>query len=446
MLLLLLLYVLAGVVRGLEVLTVHGPVVGEERQETDPRTGHQLTWTQYLNIPYAAAPVGERRFRPPSGPESWVEPRYAGQQNLTICPQLGGPGVLYGRSDEDCLYLHLHVPQSQSDRPQAVMVWIHGGGFMSGDGTPDSFGPQYWMAHGVIIVTINYRLGPLGYLSLGLEDIPGNMGQLDQVMALTWVQDNIAVFGGDPELVTIFGQSAGAAAVTYQMFSERSRGLFRRVIAQSGLGGFMPSFHHHQESQAARYGNNAALLLGCVRPDHRAACLREKSVVAVQSLDLPEELLSQPCIDQAQSSPALAANPLDLVRSGNYQADIDIMLGVNEDDGLLISEYFIPAPSLYDVLNQLWDFLGPFALFEEHHTEITAADIEIATEILKFYIGEEGPEGLGPEKFRNITEMFTDSFFWFGNYLFLQHHLQHSTGKTYQYRFSYDVSPPVVSD
>ena len=129
------------------------------------------------------------------------------------------------------------------------------------------------------------------------------------------------------------------------------------------------------------------------------------------------------------------------MRSGHYQVDIDIMLGVNEDDGLLISEYFIPAPSLYDVLNQLWDFLGPFALFEEHHTEITAADIEIATEILNFYTAEEGPDGLGPEKFRNLTEMFTDSFFWFGNYLFLKHHLQHSTGKTYQYRFSYDVSP-----
>ena len=252
LLLLLLLYVLAGVVRGLEVLTVHGPVVGEERQETDPRTGHQLTWTQYLNIPYAAAPVGERRFRPPSKPDPWLEPRQSSrlQQNLTICPQLGGPGGgLYGRSDEDCLYLHLAVPPVSPPSLLPVMVWLHGGGFMSGDGTPQSFGPQYWMGHGVIIVTINYRLGPLGYLSLGLEEVPGNMGQLDQVMALTWVRDNIALFGGDPGLVTIFGQSAGAAAVSYQMFSETSRGLFRRVIAQSGLGGFMPSFHHHQARQ-----------------------------------------------------------------------------------------------------------------------------------------------------------------------------------------------------
>ena len=132
------------------------------------------------------------------------------------------------------------------------MVWIHGGGFSSGDGTPDSFGPQYLVVHGVIIITINYRLGPLGYLSLGTEEVPGNMGQMDQIMALQWVQDNIANFGGDKDLVTVFGQSAGAAASTYHLFSPQADGLMRRVIAQSGLGGFSPSFHHYQEEQATK--------------------------------------------------------------------------------------------------------------------------------------------------------------------------------------------------
>ena len=98
----------------------------------------------------------------------------------------------------------------------------------------------------VIVVAVNYRLSYLGFLYMGTEAVPGNAGLRDQALALTWVRDNIALFGGDPGLVTIFGQSAGAAAVSYQMFSETSRGLFRRVIAQSGLGGFMPSFHHHQ--------------------------------------------------------------------------------------------------------------------------------------------------------------------------------------------------------
>ena len=123
---------------------------------------------------------------------------------------------------------------------------------MSGDGTPDSFGPQYLVVHGVIIVTINYRLGPLGYLSLGTEEVPGNMGQMDQVMALQWVQNNIEMFGGDKSSVTVFGESAGAAAATYHLFSPQAEGLMRRVIADSGLRGFMPSFHHYQEEQATK--------------------------------------------------------------------------------------------------------------------------------------------------------------------------------------------------
>ena len=90
--------------------------------------------------------------------------------------------------------------------------------------------------------------------------------------------------------------------------------------------------------------------------------------------------------------------------------------------------------------SELWNFLGPFALFEEHHKEISPRDIEIATEILNFYTGGGGPQTLSPDNFWNVTEMFTDSFFWVGNYLFLRDHLRHSTGKTYQYRFSYNVS------
>ena len=234
MLLLVLVARLAGA-GGLTVETQHGPVQGEVRSQLDPRLGREVAWTQFSNIPYAAPPTGDLRFRPPAPPPAWTTPPPpAADQNLTICPQLGGPGQLYGRSDEDCLYLHVAVPRVSPARVSpahvsglAVMVWIHGGGFMTGDGTPDSFGPGYWMAHGVIIVTINYRLGPLGYLSLGTEEVAGNMGQLDQVAALRWVQANIAQFGGDPDQVTIFGQSAGAAAVTYHLFSEQTRGLFR---------------------------------------------------------------------------------------------------------------------------------------------------------------------------------------------------------------------------
>ena len=140
-----------------------------------------MTWSSFTSIPYAAPPVGDLRFRPPVPPSPWTLPRYSQDINGTICPQiiLGG---LYPRSDEDCLYLNVHVPDHDTDELLPVMVWVHGGGFMSGDGTPESFGPLYFMSHGVIMVTINYRLGPLGYLTLGTDDIPGDDTSVPVIM------------------------------------------------------------------------------------------------------------------------------------------------------------------------------------------------------------------------------------------------------------------------
>ena len=237
----------------LQVETLDGPVLGSRRQYQDTRTGQLVTWTQYRGVPYAAPPLGELRFRPPQPADWWTQPRHvSAQQPDPICPQII-LGELSPQSDEDCLYLNIHVPDDPvSDDILPVMVWIHGGAYRGGSGTPQSFGPEYFMGHGVVVVTINYRLGPLGFLSLGSEDIGGNMGQLDQVAALHWVQDNIQEFGGNPDAVTIFGQSAGAYASTYHLFSPLTRGLFKRIIAQSGVGGFAPSFHHHQEADAAR--------------------------------------------------------------------------------------------------------------------------------------------------------------------------------------------------
>ena len=114
------------------------------------------------------------------------------------------------------------------------------------------YGPVYWAVHDVILVTINYRLGPLGFLTLGTDDAPGNQGLWDQHLALSWVQENIASFGGDPNLVTLTGESAGSFSATYHLFNPASKGLFRRVIAQSGIGGFSPAYHHYSGELAAR--------------------------------------------------------------------------------------------------------------------------------------------------------------------------------------------------
>lgn len=136
---------------------------------------------------------------------------------------------------EDCLYINVYTPEIKPKKPLPVMVWIHGGGFMSGSGNSDFYGPDFLMPQEVILVTFNYRLEVLGFLCLDTEDVPGNAGMKDQVAALRWVKRNIRSFGGNPDNVTIFGESAGSGSVSYHVVSPMSKGLFKRAIMQSGV-------------------------------------------------------------------------------------------------------------------------------------------------------------------------------------------------------------------
>ena len=137
------------------------------------------------------------------------------------------PGLVNGglaeASDEDCLYLDVFVPEVEAGGRLPVLVWLHGGGYTTGAGISERYGPLLYLSHEVLLVEVRYRLGPLGFLSLGTEDVPGNAGVRDQLAALTWVQDNIHSFGGDPSLVTVYGQSAGSFASTYHIMSPLAR-------------------------------------------------------------------------------------------------------------------------------------------------------------------------------------------------------------------------------
>lgn len=198
----------------------------------------------YKNIPYAAPPVAERRWRPPG-----EAPRWEGQRDATaygpLCIQAtpqGDPGVGPLPMSEDCLNLNVWRPVDVAD-PAPVMVWIHGGGLVNGSGTAPLYDGAHLARQGMVVVTLNYRLGRLGFFdhpALAAErpaDEPaGNYGLMDVIAALKWVRANISAFGGDPENVTIFGESAGGAIVTRMMISPAARGLFDRAVVQSGLG------------------------------------------------------------------------------------------------------------------------------------------------------------------------------------------------------------------
>ncbi|MFD6698194.1 MULTISPECIES: carboxylesterase/lipase family protein [unclassified Microbacterium] len=187
---------------------------------------------RFFGIPFAQPPVGDRRWRPPLEPVGWGGARPAWEFG-PICPQTSG-AVFTPRAtsqSEDCLYLNVWTGSTDSEAKQPVMVWIHGGGYLGGSGCEDGTDGASLAAHGVTVVSINYRLGAFGYLAD--PELGCNFGLLDQIAALRWVQRSIAGFGGDPGNITVFGQSAGGHAVRMLLEAPAARGLFHRAIVQS---------------------------------------------------------------------------------------------------------------------------------------------------------------------------------------------------------------------
>lgn len=181
--------------------TNYGQLMGESLS-----CGILCSYFSFKGIPYAAPPLGNLRFRAPIEPESWTGVREALNHGPS-CPA-ATPSLLMG---EDCLYLNVYTRSFTGNQP--VLVWLHGGGFMSGSGDSLVYGPEHLIEEDVIIVSLNYRVGALGFLSTGDANASGNYGLKDMILALKWIRENIANFGGDPNNVTIFGQSAGGAAV-----------------------------------------------------------------------------------------------------------------------------------------------------------------------------------------------------------------------------------------
>jgi len=230
----------------------------------------------FLGLPYAAPPTGNLRWRPPQPTAAWTGVRDATQFGPS-CPQAttGNPFLPPGTISENCLYLNVYTPTLRSGGDRPVLVWIHGGGLVQ-DGARNYDGSKL-AADGTVVVTINYRLGALGFLAHpALASRPGgaagNYGLMDQQAALRWVQANIAQFGGDPNHVTIAGQSAGGLSVLAQLVSPGARGLFQRAIVQSGT--FALTQQPLATAEAA--GQTFAKNVGCA--DQTAACLRSVPV------------------------------------------------------------------------------------------------------------------------------------------------------------------------
>lgn len=238
---------------------------------------------------------------------------------------------------EDCLYLNVWVPKSIRESANAsVMVWIHGGGYSSGSSVVDLYDAVYLSASmGVIVASLNYRVGSLGFLYLNSTEAPGNMGLLDQQLALQWIKDNAEYFGGNPDKLTIFGESAGAGATGYHLISPMSKHLSRRFILQSGCATAPWNF------QAPEEAKNGALrladIVGCKNDESIIDCLRQ---VPGKDLSIAESKLYKigrvampfvPTVDGV----FLPQSPFDLVENGNF-SDIEVLIGTTKEEGKTI--------------------------------------------------------------------------------------------------------------
>ncbi|CAH1787164.1 unnamed protein product [Owenia fusiformis] len=301
----------------------------------------------FRNIPYAAPPIGDLRFKPPQKNKPWSGVRDA-TEKAPECPQnaamsdilkdAGWPVEATRPMNEDCLRLDVFTPTLNEKAKLPVMVWIHGGGLMMGSNR--MYDGTVLAATDVVVVTINYRLGILAWLSTGDEDAPGNVGFLDQIQALKWVKENIESFGGDPDKVTIFGQSAGGASVVALCISSLGEGLFSRAIAQSGSLLYSDFLQPAESVRSAitelakavdcnETGNNKEII----------TCLRSKTYEDLANAPPPESIGYWPFLP-IYNDTFMPKHPQDMVRESDVQAHIkslDIMTGITENEGYLVS-------------------------------------------------------------------------------------------------------------
>jgi para-nitrobenzyl esterase len=288
----------------------------------------------YKGVPFAAPPVGDLRWRPPATITSWTGTRKA-DAFAAACMQVGVsmPGETPPAVREDCLYLNIWTPAKRAQEHLPVIVWIYGGGYINGSASM----PLYWgdrlAQKGVIVVTIAYRLGPLGFLAhpeLTRESphrSSGNYGLMDQIAALEWIQRNIAAFGGDPKNVTIAGQSSGAISVSILMASPLAKGLFQRAIGESG-GLFEPLqlAPKYLLANAERDGEKYAVLLG-------ATSLQQLRRLPAVRLTGNAGGIVHPVIEPY----VLPVSPYEAFASGQ-QKDVPLLIGSNAEEARSLTD------------------------------------------------------------------------------------------------------------
>ncbi|KFO31953.1 bile salt-activated lipase [Fukomys damarensis] len=352
----------------------------------------------------------------------------------------------YGQ--EDCLYLNIWVPQGRKQVSQdlPVMVWIYGGAFLMGAGHGANFlniylydGEEIATRGNVIVVTFNYRVGPLGFLSTGDANLPGNYGLRDQHMAIAWVKRNIAAFGGDPNNITIFGESAGGASVSLQTLSPYNKGLIRRAISQSGVALSPWAIQRNPLFWAQRVAekvgcptDDTARLAQCLKiTDPRALTLAYRLPLVAQEYPIVQYLGFVPVVD----GDFIPDDPLNLFSNA---ADIDYLAGTNSMDGHLFATIDMPAVDRFYKNISEEDFYWLVSGFT------TSKGLDGARAAFDVYTERWAQDPSQETKKKTVVDLETDVLFLIPTETSLaQHRATAKSGRTYAYLFSMPSRMPI---
>ncbi|KAK4880590.1 hypothetical protein RN001_008736 [Aquatica leii] len=394
-------------------------------------------YRSFTGIPYAQPPVGELRFKMPEPAHPW-EGILDATKNHGACPQMN---VFIGdynvTGDEDCLYLNVYTPRIQSSDNQdllPVMFFIHGGGLTSGDAT--TYTPDILIDYDVILVTINYRLGALGFL-VTLKDgvISGNNGLKDQNLALKWVKNNIVHFGGNPDNIVVFGHSAGALSAHYHMLSPLSKDLISGVIIQSSSA--LSPWGLRSITTMLKNAEKLANLLDCPSMPNEALidCLRKIPANDIVKQDIhflewshfpiaPFQLI----IETESNQAFLAEEPADIIKK-DMAAKVPMMIGITSEDGAMFSAD-IYKNKLEEDLDLRFNVVAPYLLAYEKSSN----KIEISEKVRSFYFGN---NRIDDNSKNNVTKMATDAWLYTPVHNSVRLHSQYIRHNVYYYVFGY---------
>nr|AQS60685.1 putative acetylcholinesterase 1 [Sogatella furcifera] len=351
---------------------------------------------------------------------------------------------------EDCLYLNVYTPHklngTHPPKLKAVMVWIHGGGFVFGSGKESIYGPDFLIEHNIVLVTFNYRLGVFGFLNLRNEEVPGNAGLKDQVLVLKWVQKNIQSFGGDPNSVTLFGESAGASSIQLHMMSGLSTGLFHRVIMQSGSAYCPWTIVRDPLNRANQLANH--LKLNSTDPNKIVQFLR--NVSSYQLTVAPSELVTTEDMDRGFYFPFvpsielsgtgtnfLTEDPNLLIKRGRFMK-VPTIVGVNSREGVMVLLGKKANPEIVDAVDKNFHRVVPDIL---NLTPNSNKFKEVTDKIKQFYFGD---GHLSWDTLDNYIDLMGDIYFVAPIYRSMMNMIKKSPEPVFCYEFAFEGKRSLV--